>query len=81
MCASSKFLGHIHARDGHGVPRLILAHQNFDEITTADGVALKPGELFFVTQDQLKVNWLNEQQFEIEDTGEILTRIPLEATE
>ncbi|MEG1734757.1 MAG: hypothetical protein RR283_06915 [Comamonas sp.] len=81
MCASSKFLGHIYARDGHGAPRLILAHQSFDEITTPYGMAIKPGDLFFLTPDHLKVNWLNERQFEIEDTGEILTRIPFEITE
>lgn len=81
MCAFSKFVGHIYALDGHGTVCVILAHQAFDEISTPHGVSIQPAATFFETEGQLKINWLNERQFEVDATGEILTRIPPQVQE
>ena len=75
MSAYRKLTEHIQAKDASGNLRLILVYQDFDEVDMPHGVSLRPSAKHFETTDHLKINWLNEKQFEIETTGEILNRV------
>lgn len=75
MSAYRKLTEHIQTRDASGNLRLILVYQDFDEVELPHGVSLRPSAQTFETTDHLKINWLNERQFEIETTGEILNRV------
>ena len=76
MCAYRRLMERIQTRDAEGNLHVILVHQDFDEVATAHGVCIRPGAQLFETDGRLKINWLNERQFEIDSTGEILNRIP-----
>lgn len=75
MSAYRKLTEHIQAKDASGNLRLILVYQDFDESDLPHGIPTHLSAKHFETTDHLKINWLNEKQFEIEATGEILNRV------